>query len=287
MGRAFTYDDLIAKQVPDQRDFDIVSDVFKAHIQEAIDANLVHGALVYGSVGAGNPGPRSDKDVLAVHDGSDEGFEVVRFVVAASSQAVESRIPIHAISYSADVLSSGNHEIDRFFGEHLTKGKRLVYGTDPAEYLRHADSPAYFIFEEYLRNKIRRLADAYVSPDPTKELEGIQRLLEAPLATGRKLGQVLDELEGTERISVQNGDKQSMTFAVLTIFEKLGVYEPAAKILAADADYSVQMVRVMNGEMSRKDYEDYIAELRSLLIHGIRWLNAVDIAFGEQTAKFR
>lgn len=266
--------------VPDPLHFRAARDAYAESVETCLLSGSVTGSIIYGSVAIARTNRRSDFDAVLVC--SDEtAMQEARGVAEAASLASDGKVPINVTPYTRDMLASGAHEIDRYFGRHLTGGERIVQGEDPASYLQYAAVPPAIAFDEYIRNKKRRLGTAYfdTAASDAERLVGIQRMLEAPLAVGRNLAGVLDDIEGTHRATDRSANKDLMRHIAMRVFRELGVTEEAERLLTADRSYSEYVENTIAGEVSLPEYEAALRALHGQLPRALAWLNRVDRAF--------
>lgn len=277
MGRVFSYGQAAFGGVPTTLDFEATAAAFAVESEDAVSKGLIVGSLIFGSAAIHRTTPRSDFDCLIITDGSHESFREAGRIVDMASLESDGRVEVSAIPYSRDTLASGRHEIDRFFGKHLTGPERIVYGEDVADFVTFAPGNGMDLFNNYARNKKRRLSTTMVARDETDIRKGLQRLLELPLAIGRKLVKVVEETQETKGEGlVQTARKDLVRDASLSLFAELGLDVIPRSLLDADREYSDLLTRTSDGYVGKVAYNTSVSGLRNLVPDAIHWLNALD-----------
>jgi predicted nucleotidyltransferase len=277
MGRVFSEYQIKNNKVPNLSDFDDATKYFKSSVEEEIEAGTIDGAVIFGSVAIGAASIRSDFDCMIVpYEHSPESFGAIERIKGAVYDYAH-EVPVNTILHHRTRLASGRHEIDRYFGAHLTGRHRIVIGNDPADYIRFGEASASEILLAYIAHKMRgvsQLSAAFTTEEHNKHL---QRLLELPLAIGRKALMAIDEVEGTHNATEDSANKGLVTARSLALFEELGVSETAEKIMEYDGYYNEELEEVMITKRMYR-YESFLEELVELAPEASRWLDALYMA---------
>jgi len=277
MGRVFRFEEAVGGQVPTQSDFRVAAENFDINCLEATERGEIVGSVVFGSVAIEGATLRSDFDCLIVTHGTKESFMAARRIVEYVDWETSRRVEVSPIPYSRETLASGRHEIDRFFGQHLTGPDRIVRGEDVADFISYDDAPPLDIFNTYARNKKRRITTGLVSTDPSEQYMSLQRFTELPLAIGRKLIKVVEETKGAAESRLQHtADKTSVRDMSLETYDAMGLDVVPRFILELDADYTQLLKKTVTGFVDRPEYEEFIDELHGTIPLAIRWLNGLD-----------
>ncbi len=282
MGRVFDWEQVChhTDTIPGAQDFVDATTNFGAQVQEEIEKDTIVGAVVFGSAALGTTGYRSDFDcVLTPHNHSPRSQDALDRVVAATNAS--GNIEVNPILHSRARLASGNHEIDRFFGQHLMAASRLVYGVDPAQYIQFANHDARTIVMMYLEHKKRSTAHG-MTPSSPDYLKGLQRTLELPLAIGRKALRALDEVNGTSFGITDSANRALITPAVLELFENLELDDTAKMLLDLDGAYSELLAAAIDGSVTEKEYQSMIAEIRTRVSDASEWLDKLSVTLNQK-----
>jgi len=278
MGRVFSIEQIhdYAESIPTPEDFNYAVEHFEQAVNEEIEAENVDGALIYGSVAIKAFTLRSDLDCLIVpYDHSTQSLDAIARILKASNPS--GRIEMSAIVHPRSRLRSGAHEIDRYFGSHLSGPARLVYGEDPAEYMHYPDYGSKTHLLAYLRHKKRSVATGFTSEGP-ELYKGLQRILELPLAIGRKTLRVLDEMNGTQAATADSANKNIIVPSSLELFDSFGLADVPRTIIELDRSYSEVLKGMLNGTTIEIEYADILREIQSEGGRASEWLDAVDDA---------
>lgn len=282
MGRVFSYEQTqeASRYIPSPEDFETAIDRFADAANQEVSEGKISGAIVYGSVAIRAYTMRSDFDCLIIpYDHSSDSIAATNRIV--TSAAVDGKIDISAIVHPKDRLAKGAHEIDRFFGDHLTGKSRLVYGEDIKNYIDFPDYGAYVHLIAYLRHKKRSITNAFDANNPDY-YKGLQRVLELPLAIGRKALRVIDELDHTNLAMSDSANKSKITPAALKLFNDAKLGDVPSSIIRLNADYTHLLAQAIEGDVDEREYQNI---LDKIALHGIEastWLDALDEYFSEQ-----
>lgn len=276
MGRLFTFEEIQSGQVPEPEEFIVAKQHFAESLVAYIDSGAVTGAFIYGSAAIDLANRRSDFDAfLSIPDGT--GFEAAKTIVNDVNLRTGGKIPISPIVQTLGDLRNGKHEMDRFFGEHLTSGHRAVFGEDPADITHFPNYPAYEIVETYLAQKKRRLISTYVAVDPLEVGEGgLQRMLELPVAVGRKALQALAETGHIPRAVEKTADKRQVIQAIRKVLKPEGLVEGFDTLLDLNVGYNDLLDEAVESGVKRSYYEDGLREIHGTLPTAISWIQKLE-----------
>jgi hypothetical protein len=275
MGRVFSFEQAISGEcIPSSNDFETAINRFGETANQEIEAERISGAVIYGSVAIRAYNLRSDLDCMIVpfDHSSDSMAAIARIVNSANPSG---RIEMSAIVHPRSRLESGMHEIDRYFGDHLSSASRLVHGSDPSQYITYPDYGASTHLLAYLRHKKRSVSTGFVAQNDDI-LKGLQRILELPLAVGRKTLRALDDINGSHFAISDSANKTKITPASISLFESLGIGDTPRKILELDKEYSEILQRVMNGDVEKREYELFLQEIQRRGGEASEWLDRLD-----------
>lgn len=278
MGRIFSYSEITAGQVPEPATFSRAKDLFVELANTAVENGDLDGSFIYGSVALDRANQRSDFDTFLAITASEENYySVARSLIQRVLDETEHKIPILPIVQSRAALQSGRHEIDRFFGQHLTSSYRSVQGVDPAEYMTFGSQPAGELLGSYLFQKKRRMANTFTSTEPLNVSEGgLQRMLELPPAIGRKTLQALTEIGFIPAAVEKSADKAAVLDKSRELFEQQGVTDGFEELISANQEYEEVLGVAINGDANEAVYNDIIRGLHSRLPMAIRWVEQLE-----------
>lgn len=273
MGRVFSFEELSARQVPTDADFEASRQVFSEFVEDAVGVGLIRGAMIFGSAAIKKTNARSDLDCFIVLDQDNESsWGAAVDIVEATKDASDGRIPVGAIGRPADWLLKRRHELDRFFGAHLSGPHRIVIGDDPARYMTFNTRPAIEVVEDFMVAKSRKLSEFAWTDNPIEILHALQRTLELPNAVGRKALRAVDEMEGTNRSIENSADKKLVGNASIELFSELGTESHALALLEADRQYNEVIAAVLSGEMNETEYAKVLHGLGEKVVPSIGWI---------------
>ena len=280
MGRVFSIAEVKGGAVPAMADFETSLEGFLTAAEQEIKQGTIDGAVIFGSVAIGSYSRRSDLDCMIVPpDYSQPSIAAIRRVMAQANQG--DKVQVNPIMHSRSRLASGNHEIDRFFGVHLTGEGRLVRGNDPAEYMCHAARSSEAILYDYIHNKKRNIMSVFHAED-AERYKYLARILELPLAVGRKALRANDEAHGTDISDFNTAEKTKLARRALELFAFVGLDEVPQGILSLDHTYSATLDQMMAEEITESDYAEVIEEIAATAARASQWLDDFEIAFREQ-----
>ena len=195
MGRVFSLEQVHhqADHIPTPNDFRAAIHLFEQASHEEIEQGTISGTVIFGSVAIGAYNVQSDFDCMIVPFDHSQASQAARQRIKSGSNP-SGRLDVSDVFHSRERLASGAHEIDRFFGLHLTGPSRLVFGEDPAEYMSYPEYGAETHLLSYIRHKKRSILG-----DGEHYYKRLQRTLELPLAVGRKALHAMQELRGKSR----------------------------------------------------------------------------------------
>ncbi len=278
MGRVFSIEQIYNRDtnIPTLDDFEYAIDHFEQAAKSEIDAGNIAGALIYGSVAIRAYTLRSDLDCLIVpYDHSPQSLAAIAQILKASNPT--GRIEMSAIVHPRSRLSTGAHEIDRYFGNHLSGSARLVYGEDPAGYMHFPDYGSRNHLLSYIRHKKRSVATGFL-PEGPDQYKGLQRILELPLAIGRKTLRVLDEMNGTQAGTSDSANKKVIVPASLALFDSFGLDEVPRSIIELDREYSEMLKDMLEGNETEINYVELLGEIQFQGGKASEWLDKLDDA---------
>lgn len=277
MGRVFLERQIENGEVPTLEDFNYAAQYFRSSVEQEIEAGTVDGAVIFGSVAIGAATIRSDLDCMIVPvDHSAEAFDAIARIRGAVFNYAH-RVPVNSSLHHRTRLASGNHEIDRFFGSHLTGEQRVVIGNDPADYMRFRDTPAEDILLGYIAHKMRGVAQLPITYTPEEHAKAMQRILELPLAVGRKALRAIDEIEGSTTATTDSANKSLVAERSLALFSELGVDGAARRILEFNGYYDEELEWAMSTKRTH-GYAKFFEELDALTPEASQWLDALYVS---------
>lgn len=276
MGKVFSFEQIEkgSDAIPSSKDFEgAISNFEEAANLEIAQGNL-SGAVLYGSVAIRAYSLRSDFDCLVIpFDHSTESVSAINRVVSAASP--DNKIDVSAITHPKARLASGMHEIDRYFGDHLTGNSRLVFGEDPSSYIQFPDYGAYVHLISYIRHKKRSVSTSFTT-DGEDYYKGLQRILELPLAVGRKTLRAIDEIETTHFATSDSANKEKITPASIQLFDKLGVSDVPQSIIELNAEYNRILEGALSGRVTQAEYDAMLYTIAETGIDASNWLDELD-----------
>lgn len=277
MGRIFSYEEISKDQVPESGEFVVAKEHFARSLEAYIDEGTITGGFIYGSVAIDLANRRSDFDTFLSVRSLASGLDAAQGLVEDVKRKTKGKIPISPIVQTRDSLQTGRHEMDRFFGEHLTSGYRYILGVDPAESMYFSASPADAIVSGYLAQKKRRLMNTYVAVDPLDVAEGgLQRMLELPVAVGRKALQALAETNHIEQAVTKTADKAQVIQAIRKVLKAEKLHTGFNQILDLNQLYNTSLDRAIEGRGNQKNYEKVLTEIHTSLPVAIDWIEQLE-----------
>lgn len=282
MGRVFSYEQTqtASKHIPSSDDFESAIGNFKSASMTEVANGTISGAVVYGSVAIRSYTQRSDFDCLIVpYDHSAESIAAIERIVTATDSA--GKIEVSAIVHPKERLSKGAHEIDRYFGDHLTGQSRLVYGEDPKNYIQFPDYGGSTHLMSYIRHKKRSVATSFSKNNPDY-YKGLQRTLELPLAIGRKTLRVLDELNQTHFAVSDSANKGKLEPACMQLFNDVGLGEVPYSIMQLNRAYTEVLIESINGNVDKEEYSTFLLKISEAGMMASKWLDDLDDYFEKQ-----
>lgn len=273
MGRLFTYEQIETGLVPTPEDFVEAKDVFIASTEAEIEKGTVTGAFIYGSVAVGLANKRSDFDAFIALDDEKGSYNVARELVQSINTA---KIPFGPIVQTNANLSSAHHEMDRYFGAHLKSTDRAVIGEDPADYIQFTDYPADEIMAAYLAQKKRRLINTFTAVSPLEVQEGgLQRMLELPVAVGRKALQALAETGHIDAAVKKTADKKQVMRSFIPLLDEINLKGEAKRLVDANNLYNMMLDKAVDGG-SEFEYNNGLRVIHSYLPKAIEWVEKLE-----------
>ena len=222
---------------------------------------------------------RSNFDTfLALTDNTPAVYGDAKGLINSVQDSSNRLIPLVPIVQPRQALKTGNHEMDRFFGQHLSSDFRLVQGNDPAEYISYAATHVREILSSYLFQKRRRITNAYTSSSHLdfREGNGIQRMLELPPAIGRKALQALAEIGYIDNAVDKSADKAAVLALTRSVLVIEGAEEEFDELCLLDKAYYELLTETVNGNVKKEIYNNEIKGLHDKMPVAISWLNKIE-----------
>ena len=278
MGRVFRYEQLTDGAAPDAETFSAAADAFVELSQKEISVGTLYGAFIFGSVAINRTNPRSDFDALiATYDTSPETYSKILELVNGVREASDNKIPMGIITYQKECLEEGRHEMDRYFGHHLSSKDRVIVGYDPSDYIRYPDTSSRDVVGRYIFSKRRVLSNAYTALTPHEAVDdgGLQRMLELPNAIGRKVVHAISESEDTEGLTdaCSGSDKLAVEIVTREVMDDHDLDTGFNRLLTVNSSYSDLVEATILGEIEADEYDREIAAIHAELPHAISWLD--------------
>lgn len=278
MGKIYSLDQIhrAPEFIPRAEDFEAAARNFTDTSREAIEAGVLSGAVIYGSVAGGTQTIRSDFDCMVIpYDHSDASLAVVNSIVRATRG--DAPIEINAIKHHKRRLESGSHEIDEYFGEHLTGPFRTVLGEDLGTYIRFSGYGTYEELLRYIQHKKRSVTLGDDSSN-TETLKAMQRTLELPLAIGRKALMVLQRENHFPSLTFNSGDKSHTAQLAIAMFDSFGLADVPHRLVTMDRDYTHVLTQTLVGNTTDAEYQESLDEIKESIPAASRWLDDIDDA---------
>lgn len=289
MGRVFSPLEIQYCKIPslENDDLERAVEVARIGIADCVDRGDFTGGIIFGSAAVGIMNRRSDIDMMvSLPDATKYNNGAVR-ELSDKIKKTSPYIPFDLPVYTVDDLSNGRHEIDRFFGEHLSSGDREVIGEDPMSIIKYPDVDGIDILNNYLHQKRRRMIDALPLTHIEMVDKGVaQRLLELPIAIGRKCVQVLSESFDNESFPKieHNVNKCEVIKKSRQTIGKIGVNMVVfEKLLEMNNDCTTIGEKAIETHdiHDLREYVEFLRELKTQLPDAIRWLTDVEIKTNE------
>ncbi len=278
MSRVFSYEQIIEDQIPDHIDFHDAETDFKELSRTGVEAEIIYGSFIFGSVALGVANRRSDFDsFICMEESSDSSYDYIKDIYVSIAEDNPS-IALTPMVYPKRALHQGRHDIDRFFGQHLSGAQRIVIGRDPSSIIKYSTQPAGDILANYLAQKKRHLSNAYVAPEPLDYREGcgVQRMLELPVAVGRKVVQAFIE-DGLFDEQLENSaDKAAVIQKTRYLMAEHHIAKVFDSLVRCNNQYDELLDSAINGELSKIDYELRYGYFFGQLPYAINWLETVE-----------
>jgi|GEM_PF-1808530 len=278
MGRVFLLEEVPAT-IPAPYDFAAAKEAFEESVARYVDEGILLGGAIFGSVAKGTATMRSDFDCMVTYDGDTvDRAAYARSITRELNEATRGKVPVGIIAYSKDALASGRHEIDRFFGQQLKEGPHATIGTDPTSFLQFREADALDILTNYIHAKKRKMLDGYTDQSDRGQIfyKSLGRMLELPVAIGRKVIQVQAEIEGAS--TIDGSDKPAVLAASMEIFSSVGLDAHAANLQVADKEYTELLDDIVAGRYDPDDYYEFTdAYLLDMLPLTYQWLDQLEV----------
>jgi|GEM_PF-2272689 len=281
MGRLLEYREIQNDQIISKDVFRGAKDLFVEMSTDLVRKEVIDGSLIYGSVAVDTMGPRSDFDAItALREESVKNRMAVRAIkLEMQSQFGDSFVNVFDNTVKPrSNFETGNHDFNRFFGQHLSSDDRVVIGNDLATYATWAGNEKLAVehLREYLANKERRLSKAFEEINPIDLSHGgLQRMLELPCAIGRKALQVVAETYDSPETPIRSVDKKLVVLQARELFGKYDLVDGFDQLLANDRNYNEILEQALRGDIDQTEYEDFIRDLHNRLPDAIGWINSI------------
>jgi len=280
MGRIIPYKDIESGNIPTSQDFQSAVDVFRDFSEDNIEQGNFDGSFIFGSVASGTPGIRSDFDsVVVFRTGEKHEYQAAQDMSQTIKKETGYRIPIEVMVRTRESMADGRHDFDRFFGQHLTSPHRIVHGIDVAEYITYPgqEISAKDILAGYLFHKKRRLSVSYISNEPLSLRDnGIQRMLELPIALGRKTLQAMDEHHLADPAPENSADKRLIIDRSRDLFMAYDTVDGFDQLIGLNRDYEQLLAEAIAGDIRQPEYESTVGKLHGHLPDAIKWIEQVE-----------
>jgi predicted nucleotidyltransferase len=274
MGKVFTWDDIVTRNIPDQAAFTTVTD----SMRRLLEANPgVVGGTFFGSSLSSAWNPRSDIDYVVVydHEQREEVFSTIRQI---RQLAAAHHVPTDAILIDRQMAGVGVYRMRQSFASHLQhaidEGGTLV--RSPLPFLIFDPTHTADDLRIYLRNKLQSLEEGIIA---LPGLEGhavsrfLQVILESPLHIARNVLSLF-------RLS-ENPGETSKGKAVSAYLTLTGVPErdQFLRLVAVDHRYSAELLeQISRPNASRysqimKEIQDQAPEVLAFIrLNAIRFI---------------
>lgn len=276
MGRVFSYEQAVSGGVPSLEDFSRATEQFCETVQAGIEDGNFDGGMVFGSVGRGTPNLRSDFDALiALSNDSTKAYRAAHDLTRYLTRESGGRILVEPQVYPRDVLASGHHDIDRFFGSHLVSGHRIGVGSNPGDYIKFNETPPSGIATSYAMQKARKLSSLYITTQPGEVTNNaLQRMLELPNSLGRNVVEAM-MFAGAVTDTCDGSDKETVAKLTNEIFRDLGVYDDFVILKELDSNYTKILKATVAGNIGSTTYNDELVAIHNEMPRAINWTRAV------------
>ncbi|HSW99682.1 MAG TPA: hypothetical protein VLH38_01460 [Patescibacteria group bacterium] len=282
MGKVFTPQELMENRVPERgvhakaATF-VMEELFGAQDTDPSPHPYIESGLAYGSVQLGNPGPRSDLDMLINYQ-EEEAATALQVIGKVSTEAsVKFNVPIGIKPLYVGALADPlEHDIDRDFAGHLLTVARngrpeWIRGNPiPNDLVENCATQSLLEFALiYCGIKVRAIAKAIANPDPN-DVKTLQQVFELPDAICRKAFPALRDPE-IDAFSYEQSKREILNSTICWA-RRMGREDliwGLMKLVDKNLDYTHVLDAVIEGELSNEEYAGWLDEnRRPSLIHG-------------------
>lgn len=256
MGKIYSWERIENGGVPNVENFSVAKRMILSDLLGLIP-NEIYGAKVYGSVAKSSPSVRSDFDILVVFN-NNIGIRKLNYLV----QEVENKtkVKIEPLILSVQQASEGFHTIDSSFYTHFEgiPSEGNLIGNDPLNKIKPLQGNMVDVCMDYIRQKIRRLNQGHFDAAGVELLSVLQRVLESPVALGRKVLYVLQNLDKFEMD--ENDDSKK---SVIRNFNKIMVDSNINatdfnEIVSKDKEYTEFLEETLGQKHNQIEYEQFL-----------------------------
>jgi predicted nucleotidyltransferase len=268
MGKVFSWEEIVAGEVPKLEDFGIVQ---RQIVSELEENNEIIGGVICGSVVRGDHNVRSDVDCLVVHSGQNVP-RIIGLLQELNKYAKQLYVPVEFIPVDIRVAHIPTVEIS--FGMHLDWSARNggCIKTNPIPMLSF-DLDMGQELQNYVRLKLNKLTKRWIKypeASPEHRFHFLQKILEAPVYIARKIirWQGVDiSFDDSKRRIVElysehfNGSESSEFFreAVIT-----------------DVDYTAKLLQQLKCS-DEMEYSSVLKEIEAIVPNVLEFIRLVTI----------
>lgn len=273
MGKIFEFADIANNRVPKPGDFAKVKTFVLTELSHLAEAGKIYGAKVFGSVAKGTPSERSDFDLVVITDRDKNTSPLQEMFKDIKDRT---NIGIEPIVVDKEFAKKGLHSIDGLFLEHIrsVSNDDNVAGSNPLDILKAFDLSPTKIHEQYLVQKLRRLNEGVFSYSELDRNRVLQRALEAPVNTGRRMLQVLTYM-GYD-FKMHDDSKKAVIKHFGEVFGETSLQEGFNFLLQADQSYTTLLKESLQGLVSEEAYCTKINLLaQKCLPKAIDWVSEI------------
>jgi len=222
----------------------------------------IYGAKVFGSVAKNSPSNRSDFDLLVLINNEGVFGELNNLVQEIKK---ETEVEVEPLVLTIDQAKQGLHTIDPNFYRHFQKipNEGNLVGSDPLNMVQpFSESQEKFLID-YLRQKLRRFNQGGFDSSETEELNLIQRVLESPIAIGRKVISLLREKNKFEWDEDDDG-KKSVIRNYKRLMDGLEIdTSDFDQIVSIDQKYNVFLKESLEQKHDRREYRQFLDDIKT------------------------
>ena len=256
MGKIYSWERIENDGVPNVENFSVAKRMILSDLSGLIP-NEIYGAKVYGSVAKNSPSIRSDFDILVVFN-NNLGVKKLNYFVQEIDK--ETKVQVEPLILSVQQASEGFHTIDSSFYTHFEgiPNEGNLIGNYPLNKIKPLQGNTIDVCMDYIRQKIRRLNQGHFDTSGVELLSVLQRVLESPVALGRKVLYVLQNLGKFEM-----DDKDDCKKSVIRNFNKIMVDSNIDatdfnEIVSKDKEYTEFLGETLGQKHNRSEYEQFL-----------------------------